>query len=231
MSRILSISVPEHIDRAGELIAEGKIIAAAFNGVFGLFGDADCPTASEKILKIKERPENKNLILVTAPELLHEHLDLTADAFQHHPLEKLQQLYRETHALGMILPAAVPGAPPHLVRNGTIVNIWTEYPPHQAIRQLIAAIRRRGKRALLGTSANKSGHPTFTCARQVIEAFGDEVLIVLTDSFDHLSPIRRLSTSIVDFTAAYPRLFREGNVPAYELEGHLKRLGLRSLAK
>ena len=229
MSRLLNISAPAHIEQAAEIIAQGGVIAAAFNGVFGLFGDADCPAAATKILEIKNRPEEKNLILVTAPEFLHEHLDLTANAFQYHPLEKLQRLYRETHALGMILPAAVPGAPHHLVRNGTVVNIWTEYPPYQAIRQLITALRRRGKRALAGTSANKSGLPTFTSTRQVLDAFGDGIPVVLGDSFEHLPPIRRISTTIVDFTKPHPRLFRVGNVPENELREHLKRLGLRDL--
>jgi L-threonylcarbamoyladenylate synthase len=228
MSQLLSISNTSNLEYAAKMIAQGNIVAAAFNGIFGLFGDADAPEAMSKIIDIKERPENKNLILVSAPEFLPEHLDLAAPAFHFHPLDKLQQLYRDVHALGMRLPAAIPGAPPHLVLSKSIVNIWTEYPPHYAIRQLIIALRQHGKRALVGTSANKSGLPTFTRTQQLVDAFGDELLI-LADDFAHLPAIRRISTTIVDFTGEFPRLFRKGNVPEEELRVHLKRLGLHDL--
>ncbi|RMG23150.1 MAG: hypothetical protein D6732_25000, partial [Methanobacteriota archaeon] len=229
VAQFFNITNLEHIENASELISQGEIIIAGFNGVFGIFGDADCPEAIAKILEAKNRPVDKNLILVSPPEFLYEHLNLSATVFQYHPLEKIKQLYQEIHALGMILPAAVPGAPYHLVREGTILNIWTEYPPHQPIRKLVLALRNRGKRALVGTSANKSGQPTFTCATQVVEAFNDDVAAVLSDSFEHLPAVRRKSTTIVDFTGEYPRLYREGSVPESELREHIERLGFRKL--
>ena len=133
------------------------------------------------------------------------------------------------HAVGVILPAALPGAPPHIVQSGTILNVWTEERPESPLRELVRDLRRRGRRALAGTSANRTGEPTITTADEVVEVFSSRVDVILLDDYAHVPEERRRSASIVDLTASVPRLAREGSVSAAELAAELRRLGFDEL--
>jgi tRNA A37 threonylcarbamoyladenosine synthetase subunit TsaC/SUA5/YrdC len=195
-----------------------------------LLGDADDPSVPEKVAWAKRRPQAKGVALVCPPELLGEHVNLQTRALrQDYPFARVQALQRRLHALGVILPAAVPGAPGHVVQLGTILNVWTEQPPKAPLRQLVGELRRRGKRALAGTSANLSGQPTITEADEVIAVFGRRVSTILLEDSDQVPRGRRRSATIVDFTQPQPHLFREGSVPAGELAAELRRLGLGEL--
>ena len=164
------------------------------------------------------------------PELFAEHVALDAPALRRYAFGQVQALYRALHALGVIVPAAMPGAPPHVVQAGTILNVWTEQPPASPLRELVLELRSRGRRALAGTSANRAGEPTITDGNEVTAAFAARVPVILLDDFDRVPPERRHSASILDLTGSGPRLMREGSVPAEELAGELRRLGLGELA-
>ena len=224
------LDLREHGDRvrAVEQLIRGEIIASGFNGIFVLLGDADEPSVPDKVAAAKGRPQAKGVALVCAPEFLGEHVDRETRALRYdYPLERVQALQRELHALGVILPAAMAGAPFHVVQSRTILNVWTEQPPDAPLRRLIHELRRRGKRALAGTSANLTGQPTITEPDEVVAVFGRRVSAILLDDFDEVPSVRRRSASIVDFTQPRPHLFREGSVPADELAAELRsrRLG------
>jgi L-threonylcarbamoyladenylate synthase len=218
----------EHLKYAAELIASGEIVAFEFYGAFAFLGDADQEQAAHKIFRAKNRPLSQTLSLVCPPEYLHEHVNIEVIA-RSHSFEKIKQLYREIHALGIILPAAIPGAPLHLLQGGTIHNVWTEYPPFYPIRQLVNQLRHIGKRALLGASANMSGEPTYTSSQEVLAAYEGQIAAVLSDDEANIPLNRKKSTTMLDLTSEYPRLHREGNVPEAELRSHLARLGFREL--
>jgi tRNA A37 threonylcarbamoyladenosine synthetase subunit TsaC/SUA5/YrdC len=222
----------EHADRvrAVQQLLGGQLIASGFNGIYVLLGDADDPTVPAKVAWAKRRPQAKGVALVCPPEFLGEHVNLDTPALGRHvPLARVQALQRRLHALGVILPAAMPGAPAHVVQAGTILNVWTEHPPTAPLRQLVAELRRRGRRALAGTSANLSGQPTITDAEEVLAVFGQRVSTILLQDFDAVPPARRRSATIMDFTQPQPHLVREGSVPAGELAAELRRLGLGEL--
>jgi tRNA A37 threonylcarbamoyladenosine synthetase subunit TsaC/SUA5/YrdC len=195
-----------------------------------LLGDADDPSVPEKVAAAKGRSQAKGVALVCPPEFLGEHVDLGNRALrEYYPLEQVQELQRRLHAIGVILPAAVPGAPEHVVQAGTLLNVWTEQPPKAPLRQLIRELRRHGKRALAGTSANLTGKPTITDADEVIAVFGERVSEILVDDFGGVPLERRRSATIVELTQPRPRLFREGSVPAAELAAELRCLRLGEL--
>src|SRR5581483_6432982 len=75
-AEILSAQDLCHLSRAAKIIMGGGIIGFPFNGVFGLFGDADHPEAAAAIFAAKNRPNDKNLILVCPPEHVGEFCDL-----------------------------------------------------------------------------------------------------------------------------------------------------------
>jgi tRNA A37 threonylcarbamoyladenosine synthetase subunit TsaC/SUA5/YrdC len=184
----------------------------------------------QKIAVAKQRPQTKGVALVCSPEFLAEHISLAGLAPAGVTLRALQALYAAVHAVGLILPAARPGAPPHVVQAGTILNVWTEQRPASPLRELVLELRLRGRRALAGTSANQSGLPTITDPAEVTAVFARRVPLVLLDDFEGVPSPRRHSASIVDLTGPTPRLVREGSVPAAELGPELLRLGLGKLA-
>jgi tRNA A37 threonylcarbamoyladenosine synthetase subunit TsaC/SUA5/YrdC len=222
----------EHADRvrAVQQLLRGELIASGFNGIYVLLGDADDPSVPEKVASAKGRPQAKGVALVCPPEFLGEHVNLETRALgEDDPLARVQALQQGLHALGVILPAAVPGAPGHVVQSGTILSVWTEQPPNAPLRHLVGELRRRGRRALAGTSANLSGQPTITDAEEVVAVFGQRVSTILLDDFGAVPPGRRRSATIVDLTQPQPHLFREGSVPAGDLAAALRRLGLGEL--
>jgi tRNA A37 threonylcarbamoyladenosine synthetase subunit TsaC/SUA5/YrdC len=229
-SEILHLGEQADRVRAVQQLLGGELIASGFNGIYVLLGDADDPSVPAKVAWAKRRPQAKGVALVCPPEFLGEHVNLQTPALhKDYPLAQVQALQRRLHALGVILPAAMPGAPAHVVQAGTILNVWTEQAPTAPLRHLVGELRRRGKRALAGTSANLSGQPTITDAEEVVAVFGQRVSTILLENFDQVPPQRRRSATIVDFTRPQPHLVREGSVPAGELAGELRRLGLGEL--
>lgn len=218
------------IGRAADALAGGEIIVIPFNGIFVLVGDADDPAVPEKIAVAKDRPRAKGVALVCPPELLSEHVALDGPMRPGTALSRVQLLYGAVHAVGLILPAAYPGAPLHVVQADTILNVWTEQRPTSRLREIVLELRRRGRRALAGTSANQSGQPTITDPSEATSVFADRVPLILLDTFEALPPTRRHSASIVDLTGPTPRLVREGSVPASELRAELRRLDFGDLA-
>jgi tRNA A37 threonylcarbamoyladenosine synthetase subunit TsaC/SUA5/YrdC len=217
-----------HLDQAAELIAQGEIIAFGFNGIFAFIGDADQEIAARRIAAVKQQPFDKPLALVSAPEYLDEFVDLDAPAFRAYPFAKLQQLQREVYNLGMLLPARA-SIHPYMTHQGTILNVWMEYPPHHPSRYLQEQIRKRGKRAFIGSSANQHGEPTYVDPLQTMRVFGSAIPAILNHDLSGVPLHRRQSSTLVDFTGEFPRLMRHGSVPLEELSGHLDRLGLGEL--
>ena len=226
----LQMTNPDHLRSAAAHIADGGIIVMPFNGIFVIVGDADNPEIPDKIAAAKGRPKVKGVALVCPPESLAEHIDLGAPALrEHHSFAQILQLYQTVYAIGAILPASVPGAPAHVVQAGTILNVWSEYLPQQPIRQLINELRQHGKRALVGSSANKAGQPTMIDAQQVVDIFKNDIPVLLLDTFDGMPAQYRRSTSIIDFTGPVARLYREGSLSAQELQAQMTRLSLGAL--
>jgi tRNA A37 threonylcarbamoyladenosine synthetase subunit TsaC/SUA5/YrdC len=225
---ILRIRDSADRSRAVDALERGRLVVTAFNGIYALVGDADDPDVVARAATAKGRPEAQGLALVCPPEHLAEHVDAPRLGTVYR-LARIEELYRAVHALGVIAPAARPGAPAHLVQSGTILNVWTEERPVSPLRELVRELRQRGRRALAGTSANRTGRPTITDAAEAIDSFSDSVAAILVDDFDHVPAARRHSASLVDLTGPSPRLVREGSVSAAKLREVLHRFQLGEL--
>jgi L-threonylcarbamoyladenylate synthase len=219
-----------HLDQAAELLLQGEIIAFGFNGIFAFIGDADQEIAARRIAAAKRQPFDKPLALVCAPEYLEEFVDLDAPALRYHPFEKVQQLQREAFNLGVLLPAARTGIFPYMTHNGTILNVWMQYPPHHPSRYLQEQLRARGARAMIGSSANQHGEPTYVDPRQTLRVFGGTIPAILDYDPSGVPLPRHRSSTLLDLTGEVPRLMRRGSVPVKHLRSHLERLGLRQFA-
>lgn len=229
-AEILSIRDAGDRARAAATIVDGGIVVCAFNGIYTLLADADARAAPARAAAAKGRSEAQGLALVCPPEHLAEHVALDAPVLRSaYPLSRVLDLYRSLHSVGVIVPAALSGAPPHLVQSGTILNVWTEERPTSPLRELVRELRSRGRRALAGTSANRTGEPTITTAAEVTAAFSNQVDAILLDDFEQVPQERRHSASLIDLTSPIPRLVREGSVPADELRTALRELSLGEL--
>jgi tRNA A37 threonylcarbamoyladenosine synthetase subunit TsaC/SUA5/YrdC len=228
-AEIVEVSRPGASARAAGAVVAGEIIVIPFNGIFVLAGDADDPSVAAKIAAVKQRSQLKGAALVCPPELLTDFAVVDGPPSTTVTLQQLQALYTAVHAVGVILPARR-GAAEHLVQANTILNVWTEQRPVSPLRSLVSELRRQGRRALAGTSANPTGQPTITDPHEVASVFGERVPLILLDTFESVPPRRRHSASLVDLTGPVPRLVREGSVPPAELREELSRLGLGELA-
>lgn len=225
LAKRLQADNPAHLDQVVEIIRNGGAVAFPFKGIYGVFGDADIVEATDLILKAKLRPEDKKLIIVPLPE----HIDEIADL--HRPkIDKgnLEALWRKIHALGIILHAATT-APYHLVQRrddnvSTTLSIWAEC---ASMRYTVESIRKSGGRALVGTSANKSGEATHWKYESLWEDFKYDVDAVVSAApdpdFKELPVLRRKSTTVIDLTGEFPRLHRYGNVTEYEIRRLLRK--------
>src|SRR5262245_21521237 len=205
-----------HLDQAAELLLQGEIIAFGFNGIFVFIGDADQEIAARRIAAAKQQPFDKPLALVCAPEHLAEFVDLEAPVFRYDTFARVQRLQREVYNLGVLLPATRTGVPPYMTHNGTVLNVWMEYPPHHPSRYLQARMRKRGKRAFIGSSANQHGEPTYVDPLHVLRVFGGAIPAILDHDLCGVPLERRQSSTLVDFTGEVPRLMRQGSVPFEE---------------
>lgn len=217
----LSAENKDDLDKAADLLRRWNIGAITYNGVYGIFGDADFAVASRRMLAVKERPMGKSPILTSDPKYLKEHVDFKKIKYSPEQVENLQ---RNIFALGLILPASF-AAPRHLISSeGTILNIWTEYPP---LKHIIKQLRESGGRALAGTSANKHGGPTIHDTEELYKVFSDELAFIVEADHSKYPQGRKKSTSVVDLTGKLPRLHRLGSVSIEEIEDGLLRAGIR----
>ncbi|CAN5360805.1 hypothetical protein BH10PAT1_BH10PAT1_6460 [soil metagenome] len=223
--RLLADNIND-LAEAARRIAKEEAGAIAFNGIYGLFGNIDNPDISTRIMGMKNRPHDKKLIGTIAPENLDEHVDFSKTSYT---LDQIVRLQRELRAIGVILPASSL-APKHVVNGDvgkeTILNIWTEYQP---LRTIVEKARELGMRALIGTSANKSGEGTHFLTEELLVDFGDEIDFVVEADYSQLSEEFRKSTSVIDLTGSNPRLHRLGSVPESEIRNKLKELNFPEL--
>ncbi len=219
----MSADIIEAKDRGGlrkvaEALRGGAVGALPFNGVWGLFARIEDKDAAQRIMTIKGRPDSKGLVATTLPEFVQE----IADTRKLPESLDLTKLWKDIHALGVILPAA-DTAPAHLTVNKTVLTIWTEYQP---LRHIIEDLRAIGGTALTATSANKTGEGTHSDFNALCADFRNDVEVIVQDDFGHLPDFRRMSTTLVDFTGNTPRLHRAGNVPEDELKKKFSEYGL-----
>ncbi|MEM8863036.1 MAG: Sua5/YciO/YrdC/YwlC family protein [Chloroflexota bacterium] len=226
-TEVKSIVETQNLSRVAELLAAGELIVVFFQGTFAFLCDCDASEPAEKIFQTKNRPREKGLSLVVDPDCLQDFVDLDHPALRRFPLDKAQKLQRIPHALGIVFPAG-PYAPKDLVQNGTIMNVWTEYPPSRPLSQLTQLALAKGLRGFKGASTNLSNEPTYSTVQQVLDQFNGIVPLILNGEVA-VPEHRRKSTTLIDFTQQRPTMIRSGNVTAEEVQDALDEVGFGQL--
>ena len=174
---------------------------------YALGGNALHAGLVEAIFRLKGRTEDKALPLLIAGAAQAREL---AEAI--HPAAEALMAACWPGPLTLVLHAA-PGLPAHVAdARGTVA---LRHSPHESVAELLAL----GGAPLIGTSANRSGSPPACTAAQVLETFGDAVMLAVDGGEAGGGP----PSTLLDTTALPFRILRHGAVAAEDLRRLLKR--------
>lgn len=184
------------IQKAGKIIAEGRLVAFPTETVYGLGGDALDPRAAKKIYEAKGRPSDNPLIVHIA-----EYADLKrvarevptqarllADAFWPGPLTMI--VWKNEH-----VPKAT---------TGGMDTVAVRMPNHPVALELI----RQSGCLIAAPSANTSGRPSPTEAAHVKEDLSGKISMILD-----AGPVGiGIESTIIDLTEKIPMVLRPGYI-------------------
>lgn len=185
------------LENAVEALRAGEIVAYPTDTLYGLAVDPRLETSVERLCRAKDRAVGDGLPLI-AGDLEQVELfiggvsDLgrrLAGRFWPGPLTLLLTAQR----------ALVPGVG---AKDGSLaIRV-----PGLAVARQFALL---AKHPITATSANRRGMAPATTGRQVVQAFGSDVALVI----EHQTALVGAPSTIVDARATRPRLIRDGAVP------------------
>ncbi len=184
------------VAEAVEVLRNGGVAAIPTDTVYGLAAGGLDDAAVARVFEVKGRPEGMPLPLLLADVAdislccvdVPESARSLAEAFWPGPLTLV---LRRSDAVPDIVTA-----------SGDTVGV--RVPDHPVPRE----IARRLGSPITGTSANRSGLPPATDAREVREQIGDRVDYVLDGGAVHAG----VPSTVLDLTGPEPRILRPGGV-------------------
>ena len=186
----------EAVEEAGAILKRGGLVAFPTETVYGLGGDALNGESSARIYAAKGRPSDNPLIIHIADmgdlsmiaKDVPKEAYLLADRYWPGPLT---MIFHKTD----IVPYAT---------TGGLKTVAVRMPSHETARALI----RAAGGFVAAPSANRSGRPSPTLARYVIEDLDGRVDLIIDGGQTQIG----LESTIVDFTGEEPVILRPGYV-------------------
>lgn len=168
-------------------LKQGEVIAYPTEAVFGLGCDPFNDQAIEKLLKLKQRPQEKGLILI-APHLDFFKQIIDFNKLSAQDVQRLQQTY--SRPTTWIVPVQKQVSPLLTGRFDTIAVRLCRHPAVEMLCQL-------AKMPITSTSANLSGQEPCRTYLQVQEQFGEHFPVLQAEVGDAKNPseIRDLFTN------------------------------------
>lgn len=187
---------------AGQVIRSGGLVAFPTETVYGLGGDAWNPISAGKIYEAKGRPSDNPLIVHIADlnslteivEKVNRKAEQLIQAFWPGPLTII---FHKNH----LMPVEV---------TGGLETIAVRMPEHELAR---AFIKEAGG-FIAAPSANKSGRPSPTLAKYVVEDLAGKIDMILDGGMVGIG----LESTIVDVTNDIPEILRPGSITKRMLE-------------
>jgi L-threonylcarbamoyladenylate synthase len=190
------------LERAVELITAGRVVAFPTDTVYGLGADPFNLAAVVELFQVKGRSPNHPLPLLV--NSVDQAIDLTSE-----PPKLFFDLAKKywPGPLTLVVPASslVP-----LKVTGNTGKVGLRWPRAPLAVALISAAAR----PLTGTSANVTDHRACRTADEVNEQIGGRIPLIL----DGGSTGDSVSSTVVDVTAAPPRIIRPGPISDDELK-------------
>ncbi len=209
-TRIIDASDKDGLDQAAQLIKAGDLVVFPTETVYGLGADAFNVEAVKKIFIAKGRPGDNPLIIHLAKS--EDIYDLAADLPQ-----KARQLMDAfwPGPLTMVLKKAP--CVPDEVTSG-LDTVALRVPDHPIAK---AFIERAGC-PIAAPSANRSGRPSPTETKHVLEDLDGRVAAIITASDAEIG----LESTVIDMTCEPPVVLRPGDVTLAELRRVLGQVDL-----
>lgn len=191
----------EAIDRAGIVIKNGGLVAFPTETVYGLGGDALNGASSEKIYAAKGRPSDNPLIVHIARM---EALARIAEQIPEQALRLAEKCWPGPLTMIFHKKECVPPE-----TTGGLSTVAVRMPSNKIARALIEA----SGGYIAAPSANRSGRPSPTVAKYVIEDLDGRVDVIIDGGAAEIG----LESTIVDFTEEKPVILRPGYITAERL--------------
>ncbi len=200
------IADADAINRAADLLRQGRLVAFPTETVYGLGADASNPDAVAGIFKAKGRPADHPLIVHIADiDSLYDWASLVPDAAL-----KLAHWFWPG-PLAIILPKK-PEVP--LAVTGGQQTVGLRMPDHPVALALLKAFGG----GVAAPSANRFCRISPTQASHVSEELGDAVDMILDGGACQVG----VESTIIDLSGSKPRLLRPGHISRQEIEAVLQ---------
>lgn len=195
----------EKIRTVAREVSAGGIIVYPADTFYAIGADCFSAEAVRRVFRLKKRPAGRALPILVAD------MDMARAVVSSPPplFEELASLFWPG-PLTLVLKA-MDGLPSELVGPG-----WTVAVRLPAVAWLRKLVRETGS-PLTATSANLSGQGEISSAEKAIQVFGNRVDLIL----DGGETPGGLASTVLDLTAARPRLLREGAFPLQKLKRYL----------
>ena len=159
----------DNLERVITKLQQGGVIAYPTEGVFGVGCDPDNPTAIESLLAVKQRSQEKGLILIAAD---YAQLASYIDETQLSAEQLATVLATWPGPYTWIMPASAKVSP---WVSGQFDTVAVRVSDHPLVQQLC---RQYGK-PITSTSANLSGMPACKTSQEVEQQLGSSAISIL----------------------------------------------------
>ncbi len=194
------------IEQAVNLLNQGLLVAFPTETVYGLGADASNPKAVARIFTAKSRPANHPLIVHIADSAC---LSDWAEEIPDAALKLAERFWPGPLAIILNKKSHVP-----LAVTGGQQTVGLRVPNHPVALQLL----REFGGGIAAPSANRFCRISPTQAQHVAEELGDAVDLILDGGACQIG----VESTIVDLSAATPRLLRHGQITALQIQEALQ---------
>lgn len=196
----------EGIQKSARIILRGGVVAFPTETFYGLAADALNEAALEKIFQIKEREENKPLLLLIPDRSSVAEL---AESIPPEAGRLIKKFWPGPLTLVFQARAQISG-----MVTGNTGKIGLRVSSHPVAQALVRAVGR----AITATSANVSGQPSLSTAGEVSHSLGEKLDGIL----DGGETAGGLGSTVLDISGPDPKIIREGMIRRSELIKELK---------
>lgn len=190
------------IKEAGEILKKGGLVAFPTETVYGLGGDALNAASSAKIYEAKGRPSDNPLIVHIS------HVESLSRIVKKVPKEAY--MLADKYWPGPLTMIFNKSEEVPMETTGGLETVAVRMPSHKIARALIDAAGGY----IAAPSANRSGRPSPTVARYVIEDLEGRVEMIIDGGEVNIG----LESTIIDLTGVRPMILRPGFVTEKMLE-------------
>ncbi len=189
------------IDRAAGIILSGGLVAFPTDTFYGLGANAFDESAVKRVFQAKRRDPGKPLLV-----LISDYNQLSRLITEELPIATT--LIRDFWPGPLTLLFKVSGVVPKVLTGGS-EKIGVRIPDKILARELV----KRAGIPITASSANISGGPNPSSARDVITSIGDQIDLIL----DGGETQEDKGSTIIDVSAAHPLVIREGRIPLKDI--------------